>query len=276
MQNIRKLCAIFDSLTKLTGCQFIWHTLVNDEIRMVPGIQLFHTCGYCAAVKRHTTALRRRCANGHWIGICRKSLEKRTSYVTTCHAGVTEAVVPIFREGAYLGEIFIGPFVAENGSPYRGYAEEYSRIPRFRPDFAERLQQHVRLLLEQLPPELPEHAFPPLCPPSPENCDDRIYKLLVHLRGRYSCKTALSDAARLTGLSVPRLQHLFRRTMGIPITEYLQRQRVGIARNLVEMTALPMSFIAEQCGISDQARMTVLFRKYFGESPSACRKNARK
>ncbi len=275
-QNIRKLCVLFESLSAQTGCRFVWHTFINDEVSSIPGIRLYHDSDYCVAVKNCTTKLRQCCADEHWRISCRRSQDRCAPYVVTCHAGVTEIVVPIFRGGIYVGDIFIGPFGGGDGSPLHRFQDEYSRLPHFSPGLGEWLQRHVQLLLELFPPEFPEYAPASLCPPPPADCEERIYKLLVYLRQYHFRKITLSEAARLTGLSIPRLQHLFRETMGVSFSEYLQRLRIGTAYGLVESTTLSMNLIAEQCGISDQARLAVLFRRYFGETPSGCREKLRK
>ena len=65
--------------------------------------------------------------------------------------------------------------------------------------------------------------------------------------------------------------NLFRREYGMTPFEYLNRLRVQEAIRLLEVTALPVSRIAELCGFSDYSAFYKLFRKHTGCAPSLYR-----
>ncbi len=274
--NLARLCELFAELSRVTGCHFTWHALRADcreAITRLPGGQIFHRHPYCSAVKRNSPNRHHRCTGVHWEQAARQSLESRTPYTVTCYAGVTEGVVPIFRDGVYCGDVFIGAFAGTPDSPI-GLSPQFRDLPRLRPEFLRDMQNLVVKLLEALPPELSGSSAAALLPSWPANCDERLNRTLYYMRRCRNRKFRLADAARIADLSVPRLQHLFKEAMGISVTEYLQRLRIIAARDLVEQTSLPLSFIAEQCGIAGRSRLTVLFRQYFSVSPAEIRKTA--
>ena len=71
----------------------------------------------------------------------------------------------------------------------------------------------------------------------------------------------------IANISKTRFTHIFTRETGYSFSDFLQRVRIGEARNLVEGSNMALGEIAESCGISDQSRMGVLFRRYFNTTP---------
>jgi len=82
------------------------------------------------------------------------------------------------------------------------------------------------------------------------------------------------DLARQIGLSVSRLQHLFKQGMGMTILEYQRRLRLDRACNLLETTRLSVKQIAAQVGVQDTSHFIRDFTKYKGLSPRRYRLNS--
>ena len=63
------------------------------------------------------------------------------------------------------------------------------------------------------------------------------------------------------------LSTLFKKEMGMPLTEYVNRCRVEHAQKLLIGTNMPIKTIAIQCGISDVYCFNRLFKQITGTSP---------
>lgn len=82
---------------------------------------------------------------------------------------------------------------------------------------------------------------------------------------------SLEALASTAGLSVHHFARAFRQTVGVPPHEYLLRQRVDRARQMLNQTDLPLSEIALSVGFSDHSHFARHFRRLTGTTPSAAR-----
>lgn len=80
------------------------------------------------------------------------------------------------------------------------------------------------------------------------------------------------DLATLARLNASHFGRAFRTSFGEPPHEYVIRRRVERAQGLMLSTSAPLSSIALDCGLADQAHLSRLFRRVVGESPRAWRR----
>ena len=71
------------------------------------------------------------------------------------------------------------------------------------------------------------------------------------------------------------LARLFKKNMGITISDYIAQQRMELAANLLATTAIPVTEIALQVGFAAQTYFSSCFHSYYGKSPRKYRKEAR-
>jgi AraC family transcriptional regulator len=81
-----------------------------------------------------------------------------------------------------------------------------------------------------------------------------------------------ADLARLAGQSVYHFCRAFRESFHEPPHKYVMRRRIEHAQGLMSQTHLSLTEIAITCGLSDQAHLCRLFRRFVGPSPSAWRR----
>lgn len=79
----------------------------------------------------------------------------------------------------------------------------------------------------------------------------------------------LTELAQLSGRDVYQFSRAFRLRTGAPPYKYLIWLRVDRARNMLEVTDMPLVEIAYACGFSSQAHMTTIFKKTLGVTPGA-------
>src|SRR5437660_1209214 len=104
--------------------------------------------------------------------------------------------------------------------------------------------------------------------------DHRIKEAISLLEMDPGQKLRPVDLARQLGLSVSRLQHLFKQGLGMTIVEYQRRLRLDRACNLLETTRLSVKQIAAQVGAGDTSHFIRDFTKYKGLSPRRYRLNS--
>jgi AraC family transcriptional regulator of arabinose operon len=102
--------------------------------------------------------------------------------------------------------------------------------------------------------------------------DPRVRKamefLTAHLPEPFSEK-ALGHAS---GLSPTHLRHLFRAQTGDSPRNFLEKQRLVRARELLAMSRLSVGEIAHELGFENPFYFTLRFKKSMGENPTAYRK----
>jgi AraC family transcriptional regulator len=100
----------------------------------------------------------------------------------------------------------------------------------------------------------------------------QLRKVLTHIEANLSTPMRNKDLAIVARLSEFHFNVAFRNSVGEAPHRYLMRRRVERAQGLMLSTEKPLSEIAIECGMADQAHLTRLFRKIVGESPAAWRR----
>lgn len=103
--------------------------------------------------------------------------------------------------------------------------------------------------------------------------DARVRRAIDHLSANLSQPFRLDELARHCGVSVSRLAHLFKSETGVPPQQYLERQRLRHASQLLRRTSLTVAEVAAESGYPDPFYFSNRFRRSTGESPSSFRRS---
>lgn len=87
-------------------------------------------------------------------------------------------------------------------------------------------------------------------------------------------KLSLQQIAAEFGLSVSHFSRAFRTSTGLPPHQWLLRQRVKAAKQLMTVRDLPLSEIAISAGFANQSHFTRVFSAVVGVSPGVWRRDA--
>ncbi len=273
-EKLHEISKLLESLGDFTGASFCWHFADNDLLRQVLTGQIDHCNTFCLRVKRDPCWKLRSCMKEHRVRAFQEALELRRPFLFRCYAGAKEVAVPLFDHDRLFAVLSGGIFQDDRHSPPEEALEEYKRLPRMDDDRLLRLGVFLERLLWREIPELrlPEERSQLL--PSLTSRDDRILRAAAYMRLNLFRPVTAAETAAQARLSTSHFLHLFSRETGFSFSDWLLRLRVSEARRLVEGSSIPLKNIAESCGIVDQSRMALLFRRYLGETPAALRKRS--
>ena len=109
--------------------------------------------------------------------------------------------------------------------------------------------------------------------PMPQDDSGRLARLMDYVRANPAHAHTLASLADQAAMSPRTLQRQFRDATGMAPYEWLIRERVAIARELLESPAdLPMSRVAELAGFGSEESLRRHFRRIALTSPGAYRK----
>lgn len=100
----------------------------------------------------------------------------------------------------------------------------------------------------------------------------QIRKVTSHIETNLDKPIKSGDLAALLDLNPCHFSRAFRNSFGDSPLEYVIRRRMERAQGLMLSTDAPLSQIALECGLADQAHFSRLFRRTVGESPKAWRR----
>lgn len=101
---------------------------------------------------------------------------------------------------------------------------------------------------------------------------DSIHEIANHLYGDIT----LERLAECTNLSPNYLSSLFKKEVGLTISEYVQRERIEEAKRLLTLTDYPIADIAAWLNFNDQSYFNKVFKKWNGMAPMVYRKSERR
>jgi AraC family transcriptional regulator len=100
-------------------------------------------------------------------------------------------------------------------------------------------------------------------------------KVTAYVATNIASTIRVSDLARVAGLRHRHFFRAFRESFGETPLSHVAKQRVQHAQSLMLSSSAPLSQIALDCGMCDQAHFTRVFRRTVGVNPSAWRREFR-
>ncbi len=202
---------------------------------------------------------------------CRQS---RKMEVSICHAGLVDAAVPLFHNGALLGYISLGQMKkdASFSSVYdrvRDYPldmelleEYYNRLPLFDSKKIGSIANIAEVLAEFI---LFENMLQPAVDPI-------IEKDVAFIDENLTQKLTLEQLTRSIHVSKSTLYRSFNAHFHCTVHEYISGKKTDRAIELLRDTDLSIEKIAQQSGFSDSTDFIRTFKKRKGTTPLKFRK----
>lgn len=105
--------------------------------------------------------------------------------------------------------------------------------------------------------------------------DPRVLAAMEDMAGRVAEPITVAELASAAGLSSSRFAHLFTAQAGVSPMRYLERQRMRLAGQLLDLTPRTVAEVARTVGFDDPLYFSTRFRAYWGTSPTHYRRGAR-
>jgi transcriptional regulator GlxA family with amidase domain len=97
-------------------------------------------------------------------------------------------------------------------------------------------------------------------------------RVATYVREHIGTRLMVGELAALVRLSLSHFHRRFKATFGEPPALYIMRQRMRLAQDLLITTVAPLSHVALECGLYDQAHFSRAFRRNVGISPRVFRR----
>ena len=107
-----------------------------------------------------------------------------------------------------------------------------------------------------------------------QNYSVMIRKALTYINTDLCADLRLNVLAELLNVNASYLSTLFKKEVGMTLTDYVNKSRVEHAQKLLLCTDIPIKSIAQQCGIPDIYYFTRLFKRITGTTPKVYREES--
>lgn len=213
---------------------------------------------------------------------CKESDIEQLSYVKETHSpmlyscpfGITEAIVPIIRDGESIGYIISTVGIRSSSEDdIKALCSDLS----IRSDHIDRMIDSSRKVTDE---EISSHfnmlqilADYIANDQSLINENESIGRLIKKfIKGNIAGKLTLNELARNLHCSTVTLTEHFKREFGITINEYITSKRMEHSERLMLSTDKPLREIATLSGFADVEYFSRTFKKHHGISPALWRK----
>ncbi|NLM05561.1 MAG: helix-turn-helix transcriptional regulator [Tissierellia bacterium] len=106
----------------------------------------------------------------------------------------------------------------------------------------------------------------------PEIEKEQIYKVAHYIDENYAMDITQKNLSEIGLMSPTKLKAIFKLHFGASVTEYIQRRRIEVGKELLINTNLNVSIIANSVGYSSPSRFSELYKRFEGLTPSQTRK----
>ena len=100
----------------------------------------------------------------------------------------------------------------------------------------------------------------------------QLNRVVAHIEQNIDRSLRIKDLAQFVGLSASHFARAFRQSVGVAPRNFVLECRIARAKSLMQTSELPLSEVALACGLSDQAHLSRLFRRFTGMPPNAWRR----
>jgi len=269
------------------GCFERWSGLtvtVHDlQGRLEPylaGTRHWHAAPLCAAIKRSPHGAK--CIAFDGVRVHAEMSQFAEGRIQVCHAGLVEAVQPVWRGDQWELILFAGQRVQGPGLAAARDPQDATPLPDGAPRPAILGQEEAQLVLEglrqlgaRLRIWLDERISPAVAqrlpPPS-----DRRGQISQFIADRHHEGVGLADLARGLGLSRHRTAHVVKALFARTFVDLLTEARLRSACAMLMHTALTIPDLARRSGFGDADHFHRVFRARMRTTPGRYRLGRRR
>ncbi|MFQ3228904.1 arabinose operon transcriptional regulator AraC [Reinekea sp.] len=105
--------------------------------------------------------------------------------------------------------------------------------------------------------------------------DPRILRACQFIHENIARELSIDELAQVACMSQSRFSHLFKKQKDVSVRQWIEDQRIALARQLLITTDLAINQVAQYLGYQDALYFSRVFKKNLGESPREFRQSQR-
>ena len=212
---------------------------------------------------------------------CQRAAKKHSTHIYRCHAGLTEAVTPL-----YVGDVLVGHLLFGHVFSYPSHEEGWAVIEKRCEDYHvnDRMLKEAIFKADIIEESYIRSAAQILHAVSSYLILERMatlkedllaVRLDAYLAAHYTEKLNAVRIAEHLGIGKTQLYEFSQQLYGCGIAEKIRSLRMERAKALLsEKTDLPLSEVAASCGYHDYNYFITVFSREVGMPPAAWRRDA--
>ncbi len=230
--------------------------------------------GFCAMIRKNLQE-NANCVTSDRNG-CLKCAKTKELVLYRCHAGLTEAVVPIYDKNGVMGYVMFGQIL-----PREEYEEAKKRLRR---QYTERQFHGITEAIEQIAVKSTEElnaaamVLQALASYALSNRwvtpgkSEFIRRLDSFIAAHLEENISVDDLCAEFHIGRTRLYGVAADYLGCGLAEYIRKQRVQYAQKMLENPELPIADVAYATGFTDYNHFARAFKQISGVSARQFRK----
>lgn len=207
-------------------------------------------------------------------GGCLKCAKSRELIIYKCHAGLTEAVVPIMDKGVVLAYVMFGQII-----PKETCEETQREIKKHNPELAhevdnipiksQRELSAAATVLQAITAYVMTNRW--VVP----NKSEFIREIDRYIQEHLAENITVEDICAAFCIGRTKIYELSMDYLGCGLAEYIRKQRIVHAQRMLTETDMPITDIAFATGFSDYNHFSRIFKQFTGASAREYRKKGK-
>ncbi len=256
-----KLQQLLKDYTRLTGLSI---AVVDDQCVLIAS-SISASAGFCSRIQQ-TAEGAEKCLGSDRELLCRCRQSHRPEW-HICHAGLTDAAIPIRQGEQPLGYVLLGQMRRDEAPPpnFAGDAvleTAYHKLHRYD---AARMSSAINLATALATLMLADGMVRP--------AHDAVSEAAAaYIREHLTEPLSVEMLCRQLRVSKNELYERFRYTLHATVGQFITQCRIERMKILLSTTDKSLAAVAEECGVENYTYFIKLFKKHTGVTPLQYRK----
>lgn len=259
--DVEKIDSVLQNFYTVTKIKTV---LCSSDLSLITAFP-FEECAFCSALEKNMASktLCKQCTKTALLR-CQK---ERKLLIYTCHAGLIEAVAPIFMDDIIVGYIMLGQVlsvdsdkeqIARYAAPYIGdAAEEY--LNQLTAKSAKEIYASTAMMQSCVCYLLMNKLIK-------EEQGNLLLNLKDYIENNLTCDLSADALRKKFAISRNSLYKVSNTYFGMPIAQYVRIKRLKYAEALIQ-DGCSVTLAAEKAGFNDYGYFGKLFKQYIGKTP---------
>ena len=270
--NTEQLEQLMRSFYLISGIRFVLYDSEFKEIMSFPK----NDCEFCSLMKSNRNT-RRKCAYADKRSF-NKCRESGRLYIYKCHAGLVEAVMPLYENEKNIGYLMLGQ-ISDNKNNntliekitywQEKYGFDTAKLNTSIQSITYKSTEEIYAAAKIMEACTCYIAFKELIEPE----ESRIFKAAkAYIDKNLSADLDIADICKELSLGRTKLYDIFKREANTGVSEYINRRRLHKAKSLLKTTDMSIPEIASAVGFNDYNYFSRVYKKRYGKAPKFYRK----